>query len=143
MKTRYRLIRRGVRSGGFYCVDTKTGKRASLQTGSKEEARQIIEAKNQAERQPFINLQIARAYLMASDPTIASRTWQAVMEEIPKTKRSETKRDGSRQFGTRRLISFETSRCLARRRSSFFASWKVARFPRMFFCEGFTTSPLI
>ncbi len=61
MKTRYRLIRRGVRNDVFYCVDTKTGKRASLQTGSKDEARQIIEAKNQAERQPLINLQIARA----------------------------------------------------------------------------------
>jgi len=46
-------------------VDTKTGKRTSLQTGSKDEARQIVEARNQAERQPFINLQIAHAYLMA------------------------------------------------------------------------------
>src|SRR6266496_1632847 len=27
MKTRYRLIRRGVRGGGFYCVDNKTGTR--------------------------------------------------------------------------------------------------------------------
>jgi len=89
MKTRYRLIRRGVRNGAFYCVDTKTGKRASLQTGDKDEAQQIIQARNQAERQPFINLQIARAYLMASDPGIASRTWQAVMEEIPKTKKGE------------------------------------------------------
>ena len=62
MKTRYRLIRRGIRSGAFYCVDTKTGKRTSLQTGSEDEARQVIQAKNQAERQPFINLQIARAY---------------------------------------------------------------------------------
>jgi hypothetical protein len=34
-------------------------------------------------------LQIARAYLMASDPAISSRTWQTVMEEIPKTKKSE------------------------------------------------------
>jgi hypothetical protein len=89
MKSRYRLIRRGVRGGVFYCVDTKTGKRNSLQTGSKDEARQVIEAKNQAERQPFINLQIARAYLTASDPAMASRTWQAVMEEIPKTKQGE------------------------------------------------------
>jgi hypothetical protein len=89
MKTRYRLIRRGVRSGAFYCVDTKTGRRTSLQTGNQDEARQVIEAKNQALRQPFINLQIARAYLMASDPTIASRTWQTVMEEIPKTKKGE------------------------------------------------------
>ena len=43
-KTRYRLIRRGVRSNAFYCVDTTTGKRNSLRTGSEEEAQQIIEA---------------------------------------------------------------------------------------------------
>ena len=89
MPTRYRLIRRGVRGGVFYCVDNKTGKRTSLQTGKKDEARQVVEAKNQAERQPFINLQIARAYLMASDSTISTRTWQTVMEEIPKTKKGE------------------------------------------------------
>jgi hypothetical protein len=68
MKTRYRLIRRGNRSGAFYCVDTKTGKRTSLATTKEDEAIQIVQARNQAERQPLINLQIARAYLMASDP---------------------------------------------------------------------------
>jgi hypothetical protein len=54
MKTRYRLIRRGVRGGGFYCVDNNTGKRTSLRTGSEDEARQIVQAKNQAERQPVL-----------------------------------------------------------------------------------------
>ena len=58
MKTRYRLIRRGVRGGAFYCVDNNTGKRTSLRTGSEDEARQIVEAKNQAVRQPVLNLQI-------------------------------------------------------------------------------------
>lgn len=82
MKTRFRLIRRGNRSNAFYCVDTKTGKRASLATSNEDEANQIILAKNQAERHPLINLQIARAYLMASDPAIATRTWQIVMVEI-------------------------------------------------------------
>ena len=55
MKTRYRLIRRGIRGNGFYCVDTKTGKRTSLHTGNEDEARQIIEAKNNSERQPVLN----------------------------------------------------------------------------------------
>ena len=40
MKTRYRLIRRGVRSNAFYCVDTTTGKRTSLRTSNEAEARQ-------------------------------------------------------------------------------------------------------
>jgi len=65
MTTRYRLIFRGKRSGMFYCVDKTTGKRTSLQTTNKDEARQIVEAKNQAERQPVLNLQFAKAYLAA------------------------------------------------------------------------------
>ncbi len=32
MKTRFRLICRGIRGGAYYCVDTRTGKRTSLQT---------------------------------------------------------------------------------------------------------------
>jgi len=75
MKTRYRLIRRGIRGNGFYCVDTKTGKRTSLHTGNADEAQQIIEAKNNSERQPVLNLQIAKAYLAGSDNGITTRTW--------------------------------------------------------------------
>jgi hypothetical protein len=77
MKTRYRLIRRGVRNGAFYCVDTKTGKRTSLQTCNEDEARQIINAKNQALRQPVLNMQIAKAYLYGTDNGIATRTTES------------------------------------------------------------------
>ena len=35
MKARYRIIRRGLRGGAFYCVDTRTGKRTS-QEGAQE-----------------------------------------------------------------------------------------------------------
>ena len=52
------------------CVDSASGKRTSLNTSDEESARQIIAAKNQAERQPVLNLQIARAYLMGSDTEI-------------------------------------------------------------------------
>ena len=52
MNTRFRLIFRGIRGGMYYCVDKTTGKRTSLQTVNEDEARQIIEAKNQAERSP-------------------------------------------------------------------------------------------
>src|SRR5580692_13210203 len=86
MKTRYRLIRRGVRGGGFYCVDNNTGKRTSLRTGSEDEARQIVEAKNQAQRQPVLNLQIAKAYLAGTDNGITTRTWQQAIEALTGTK---------------------------------------------------------
>jgi len=82
MKTRYRLICRGSRGRNFYCVDTVTGKRASLHTANSDEARQLVEAKNNSHRQPTLNLQIARAYLTATDPAYFQRTWQTVMDEI-------------------------------------------------------------
>lgn len=65
MTTRYRLIFRSHRGGMFYCVDKTTGKRTSLQTTDKDEARQQVEARNNAHRQPALNLQIARAYALA------------------------------------------------------------------------------
>jgi hypothetical protein len=73
MKTRYRLTRRGIRGNKFYCVDTSTGKRSSLPTTNAEAAQQIVEARNNAERQPVLNLQIAKAYLAGTDNGIATR----------------------------------------------------------------------
>ena len=67
MKTRFRLIRRGIRGGLFYCVDTHTRKRVSLRTQDEDSAKQIVLAKNQAERQPVLNLQIAKAYIAGTD----------------------------------------------------------------------------
>lgn len=75
MGTCYRLIRRGARGGNFYCVDTSTGKRTSLHTSNKDDAKEIVDAQNQALRQPMLNLQIAKAYLYGADNGIATRTW--------------------------------------------------------------------
>ena len=75
MKTRYRLIRRSSRGGMFYCVDRETCKPASLHTTNEDEARQLVDAKNEALRQPVLNLQIAKAYMAGSDSGINTRTW--------------------------------------------------------------------
>ena len=87
MKTRYRLIRRGIRGGLYYSVDTTTGKRTSLGTTDEDEARQIIEAKNNSQRQPVLNLQIAKAYLAGSDNGMKTRTWQNAIEALIGTKK--------------------------------------------------------
>jgi integrase len=86
MKTRYRLICRGIRGGAYYCVDTTTGKRTSLGTANADDAKQIIEAKNNSERQPVLNLQIAKAYLAGSDNGITTRTWRQAIEALTGTK---------------------------------------------------------
>jgi hypothetical protein len=76
MKTRCRLICRSSRGRKFYCMDTTAGHRTSLLTTDENEARQLIEAKNAARRQPKLNLQLARAYLTATDPAYMTRSWQ-------------------------------------------------------------------
>jgi hypothetical protein len=70
MKARYRLIRRGIRNG-YYCVDTQTRKRTSLGTNDEDSARQVVEAKNLAERQPMLNRQIAKAYARKAQVTLS------------------------------------------------------------------------
>ena len=72
----------------FYSVDKTTGKRTSLQTTNADEARQIIEAKNQSERRPGLNLQIAKAYLAGTDNGLTTRTWAQALESLTTTKQA-------------------------------------------------------
>jgi integrase len=71
----------------FYCVDNQTGRRNSLHTSDEDEALQIIQAKNQAQRQPVLNLQIARAYLAGTDSGVSTRTWQQAFDALIASKR--------------------------------------------------------
>lgn len=88
MNQRFRIYRR--RGGVFYLFDRLTGKRESLETNDQIVAKRLLHAKNEAQQQPLINRQIARAYLAVGDPEITRRTWRSVIEEIVKTKRGET-----------------------------------------------------
>jgi hypothetical protein len=67
-------------------VDKTTGKRTSLHTTNEDEARQLVEAKNNSDRQPVLNLQIAKAYLAGTDNGITTRTWQNAIESLTHTK---------------------------------------------------------
>jgi integrase len=79
MKTKYTLFRR---VEVFYLQDSVTGKQTSLRTKDETEARRLLDARNEAMRQPVLNLHLARAYLTASDPAFVERTWQTVMEQL-------------------------------------------------------------
>lgn len=79
MKSRFILFNR---AGVYYGEDTVTRKQHSLRTKDEAEAIVPLNAKNESFRQPVLNMQIARAYLTASDPAIAVRTWQTVMEQM-------------------------------------------------------------
>ena len=62
MNQRYILFRR---TEVFYYEDKITGKQLSLRTKDEAEAKILLNAKNESFRQPILNLQIAKAYLMA------------------------------------------------------------------------------
>jgi integrase len=87
MKSRFILFRR---AGVFYSEDTTTRKQISLRTKDEAEALTLLHSKNEAHRQPVLNLHIARTYLTATDPEIAKRTWQAPMDEMTRTKTGPT-----------------------------------------------------
>jgi hypothetical protein len=89
MKTRYRLFQRN--SGIFFVQDNATGRQESLKTRDKATARRIFNVKNEAFKQPAMNLQIAQVYLQHADPALAGRTWQQVMEQIISTKTGNTR----------------------------------------------------
>ena len=79
MNAKYTLFRRG---GIFYSQDSATGQQKSLRTRDEAEALKLINARNEAQRQPVLNLHLARAYMTASDPAFVERTWQIVMDQL-------------------------------------------------------------
>jgi hypothetical protein len=87
MKPKYRMFRR---AQTFWCQDNHTGRQESLGTKDRALAGRLLHARNEAHEQPLINLQIARAYLLVSDPQIAKRPWQFVMDELVKLKKGVT-----------------------------------------------------
>jgi integrase len=88
MKQRYSVFLRPW--GVYYYQDNTTGKQETLKTRDKDEAYRIVAARNENEEAPAFSLHLARVYWKAGDPAGASRTWQHVMNEIPKLKSGHT-----------------------------------------------------
>jgi hypothetical protein len=84
----YRIYR--CQGGVFYLFDQHTGRRESLETADEAAVWRLLHAKNEAQQQPLINRQIARAYLAVGDPEIIRRTWRNVLAEIIKLKHDAT-----------------------------------------------------
>jgi len=84
------MVRLGDRGGMFYCKDSRTGSRTSLETKSRQEAVRLIQHKNEAEVNPTINRKIGLSYLSASDPECTARTWAHVMRDIVRGKQGPT-----------------------------------------------------
>jgi hypothetical protein len=90
MAQRYRKFKRNW--GTYYAFDNVTGNSVSLKTRLRVEAERKVQAMNEAESQPQLNVQLARVYLNAANPKLGTRTWQEVMEHIVTKKSDETRR---------------------------------------------------
>ena len=90
IKKRFVFYRRKS-TGVFYVEDQQTGKQESLGTTSRAEAASMVNARNEANRQPHLNLQIAKAYLAGTDSGVASRTWQNALNAVIESKEGSTK----------------------------------------------------
>ncbi len=79
MKSAFRLFKRN-RSGVYYIQNNSTGEQRSLGTKDREAAKLLWECENNARKAPALNLELGKVYLRASDPAMATRTWEAAME---------------------------------------------------------------
>ncbi|MFO1515132.1 MAG: hypothetical protein U1F83_19890, partial [Verrucomicrobiota bacterium] len=113
MKRRFIIYRRKL-GGVFYIEDTKTRKQESLSTKDRAEATALLNARNEAARQPQLNLLIAKAYLAGTDSGVSTRTWQNAFDAIIEHKKKATRERwerGARQEAfdlIRKLVIIET-----------------------------------
>ena len=136
---RYRLIYRGCRDA-YYCLDTHTHKRESLGINDAGEAQRLVDARNEAVRHVSMNLQIAQVYLQHSDPTLATRTWQNVMDAMGPLKTGPTQ---SRWISAMRDKAFDLirDRKLIETTSEHFVQVLTAgTISTNMFCAAFTTT---
>ena len=124
MKTKYTLFRRG---DVYYSQDSTTGKQTSLRTKDEAEARSLLNARNEAQRQPVLNLHLARAYLTASDPAFVERTWQTVMNQLQARGRESSRERFATAFKSPALDGLRHKKLLETTADDFFAVFKCAK----------------
>jgi len=101
MKQRFILFKR---AGVFYSEDTTTRKQHSLRTKDEAEALTLLHSKNEAHRQPMLNMQIAKAYIAGTDSGINSRTWQQAIDAVINTKQGKNKERWQRVVKDKALV---------------------------------------
>jgi integrase len=79
MQNRFGLFQRG---RVYYFEDRSTGLQKSLKTKSEDQARKLVQAKNEAATVPQLNLVMAKTYLAAIDPKLVLRRWADVFERF-------------------------------------------------------------
>ncbi len=125
MKTKFKIFRRD--NGVYYTEDTTTGKQASLHTKDEAEAASLLHAKNEAQRQPVLNLHLARAYLTASDPAFVERTWSVVMAQLQARGKESSRERFASAFKSPALNGLRNKKLLETTTDDFFAVFRCAK----------------
>jgi integrase len=132
MKTKYTLFRRG---GIYYSQDSATGQQKSLRTRDEAEAAQLINARNEAQRQPMLNLHLARAYLAASDPAFVERTWQTVMAQMQSRGQDSSRERYASVFKSSCFDALRHKRLLETTADDFLAVFKDGKVSIVYFLK--------
>jgi integrase len=132
MKAKFILFRR---NEVFYIEDTATGKQTSLRTKEQSEANSLLNARNEAHRQPVLNLHLARAYLTASDPAFVERTWQAVMDQMQARGKESSRERYASVFKSTAFDKLRIKRLLETTSEDFFAVFKENKVSIIFFLK--------
>ncbi len=132
MKTRFTLFRR---NGVFYAQDASNGKQTSLRTKDGTEAKSLLEARNAAQRQPTLNLHLARAYLTASDPAFVERTWQTVMEQLQSRGKDTSRERYASVFKSASFDALRNKKLLETTTDDFFAVFKDGKVSIVYFLK--------
>ena len=132
MKNKYTLFRRG---DVFYVQDSATGKQTSLRTKDETEARSLLNARNEAQRQPVLNLHLARAYLTASDPAFVERTWQTVMAQLQARGKDSSRERYASVFQSPAFDGLRNKTLLETTADDFFAVFKDGKVSIVYFLK--------
>lgn len=132
MKTKYTLFRRGET---YYSQDRATGKQTSLRTKDETEARSLLNAQNEAQRQPVLNLHLARAYLTASDPAFVARTWQVVMEQMQGRGKDSSRERYANVFKSSAFDGLRHKKLLETTADDFLAVFKTGKVSIVYFLK--------
>ena len=132
MKTKYTLFRRG---GIYYSQDTANGQQKSLRTRDEAEATSLLYALNEAQRQPLLNLHLARAYLTASDPAFVERTWQTVMAQLQARGKDSSRERYASVFKSPAFDRLRSKKLLETTADDFFAVFKDGKVSIVYFLK--------
>ena len=122
MQNRYTMFRRGA---VFYCEDRTTGQQKSLLTRDEDEARRLIQAKNDAVNQPLMNLVMAKTYLAAQDPKLITRTWGDVMQMFCERGKAPTRMRHERVVRTRPMQFLRSKKLVETTADDFFHALSI------------------